>query len=96
MFRSIWRLLFAYRLHTQADTTLLVHFKDLHLYVIALGWPESGTLTVKSLKQAEKIGKVRLLGSDARLQWSLGKDGLKITLPDAKPCDHAFVFRIEK
>ena len=40
-----------------------------------------------------------LAGSAALISavvWSLAKDGLKITLPDAKPCDHAFVFRIEK
>jgi alpha-L-fucosidase len=78
------------RFTTQGDT----------LYAIALDWPESGVVTIKTLKSGSelypgKIAKIQLVGSDADLQWARTEEGLKITLPDEKPCDHAFVFRVE-
>lgn len=69
------------------------------LYAIALGWPESGSLTIKTLAQGSKeypaaIHKVELLGQDGALQFKRDERGLNITLPQQKPNDYAYVFRI--
>ena len=69
------------------------------LYAVALAWPESGRVTIKSLVSdntlfSHTIAKVEMLGVGEPLQWSRGADGLTITLPSYKPCEHAFAFRI--
>ena len=70
------------------------------LYAIALAWPEGGELTIKSLKSnsphyPQQIATIKMLGSDAELEWTRDKTGLKIALPQTKPHEHAYVFRIE-
>lgn len=67
------------------------------LYAICLGWPtEPVTIEAcKNLYEAE-IKAISMLGSDAPLQWSLNPDGLTIVPPDVPPCEHAFVFKIER
>ena len=41
-----------------------------------------------------QIKAVALLGSKAKLKWSRDNSGLTIELPEQKPCDHAFAFKI--
>ena len=66
------------------------------LYAIALGWPEDGKLTVRSLAAAAgNIAQVSLLGHAGDLRWSQTADALVVTLPDNKPCEHAFALKIE-
>ena len=37
------------------------------------------------------------MGSDEQLTWRLGEDGLEIERPNTdKPCDLAYVYRIER
>ncbi len=69
------------------------------LYAIALGWPQNGKLTIKSLAAGSpntkrEIRNVSLLGSPAKLQWARGPEGLTIQLPAQKPGDYAFAFKI--
>ncbi len=69
------------------------------LYAIALDWPGK-TMIVKSLGAAAKmpdkrIASVKLLGSRQRLRWKQEPDGLKVELPEIRPCNYAFVLRIE-
>lgn len=69
------------------------------LYAAAMGWPENGTLTVKTLAAGAPaiVGKVRsvtLLGSSETLHWTQTADGLVVTLPAAKPCDHVYMLKI--
>lgn len=65
------------------------------LYAIALGWPSSGKLEVRSLaKAAGPIGAVTLLGHSGLLAWTQGEDGLVATLPAQKPFETAFVLKI--
>ena len=65
------------------------------LYAIALGWPKDGKLLVKSLGSAAgKVSSVSLLGHAGELTWKQGEQGLEIDLPAAKPCEHAFAFKI--
>jgi len=71
------------------------------LYAIALDWPQNvGELVIKSLNTngaslaKGQIASVSLLGSDAKLSWEHGAEGLKIGLPTQKPGDFAFAFKI--
>jgi alpha-L-fucosidase len=69
------------------------------LYVVALGWPENGQLVIQSVGTRspdydQDVAAVHLLGSPAKLKWKRDENGLAITLPAQKPCDHAFAFKI--
>ena len=69
------------------------------LYAAAMGWPDSRTLTVKTLAAnapglVGTVKTVSLLGSSAPLPWTQTADGLVVTLPEQKPCDHAYVLKI--
>lgn len=69
------------------------------LYAIALAWPEGGTISVRSLASdatlfTGAIEKVELLGHSEPLRWSRDASGLRITVPDTRPGEHAFAFRI--
>jgi alpha-L-fucosidase len=69
--------------------------KGTALYAIALGWPEDGKLRIKSLaSDAGKVTSVNLLGHTGALVWTQGGQGLEITLPKARPCEHAFALKI--
>jgi alpha-L-fucosidase len=65
------------------------------LYAIALGWPEDRRLAIRSLAtSAGKIIGVALLGHSGDLPWSQTADGLMVTLPEKKPCEHAYVLKV--
>ncbi|WP_066213967.1 alpha-L-fucosidase [Flammeovirga sp. MY04] len=73
--------------------------KGNNLYAIALDWPKEDHLLVKSLGKSQnildkEIKSIQLLGSDAKLNYSLEEEGLKIQLPE-KVGAHAFAFKIE-
>jgi alpha-L-fucosidase len=68
------------------------------LYAIALAWPGE-KLVIKSLAAGNPLAEgdvtdVKLLGHEGKLSWSRTADGLVVTMPDRKPCDHAFVVEI--
>jgi alpha-L-fucosidase len=68
------------------------------LYAIVLGWPENGRVVINSLGTNSdlldyEIAKVELVGG-GQLTWERNADALTIDLPDQKPGDHAYVFRI--
>lgn len=69
------------------------------LYAIVLDWPQD-KLVIKSLKSTTQISSkgiasVSLLGSRATLEWSRDKNGLAIVPPTEKPCQYAYVFKID-
>ena len=69
------------------------------LYAIALGWPEDGRLTIKSLAtrgggKGNRIRRVELLGHKGKLSFTQSADGLIVTLPGQKPCEYAWALRI--
>jgi len=69
------------------------------LYAMALGWPANGKLAIRSLARPagetfNSIAGVSLLGHDGKLDLSQTADGLTVTLPSRKPCEHAFTFKI--
>lgn len=65
------------------------------LYAFALGWPENGEMTVRSLASAAgKVTRVRLVGYPGELEWSQTAEGLVVKLPAQKPCEHAVAFDV--
>jgi alpha-L-fucosidase len=66
------------------------------LYAIAYEWPADG-VSIKALGTTNSIGKisgVELLGHKGALGFSQDEGGLNIKLPNAKPCDYAYAFKI--
>jgi alpha-L-fucosidase len=69
------------------------------LYAVVLAWPGE-SVTLKTLGTTSPQGKgevtsVHLLGHAGDLAWSRREDGLTVTMPAQKPCDHAFTLKIE-
>ena len=69
------------------------------LFAIALAWPQSRRLLVRSLARGgelapEAITAVDLLGSPEKLAWRWSPDGLAVDLPATPPGEHAFALRI--
>ena len=65
------------------------------LYAIALGWPGSGRLEIRSLRSGEgEVKAVRLLGHDGPVQWKQTQTGLDVSLPDRDPLPHALALQI--
>jgi alpha-L-fucosidase len=67
------------------------------LYAIALAWPDSGKLVIKSLgggANKTKVKDVSLLGYSGTLEWKQTARGLEVSLPGSKPCDYAFALKI--
>ena len=70
------------------------------VYAIVMGWPDK-PLHIRAMgKQANNfagsIASVSLLGANAPVKWSQEQDGLTVEFPADKPCDHAFVLKIEQ
>ena len=74
--------------------------RDDVLYAILLDWPATGQVTIKTLAEdnavaPELIKSIELLGHQSSLRWSRDEKGLRVNLPDQKPCRFAYVLRIE-
>ncbi len=72
--------------------------KEKNLYAILLSWPGEQAV-IKSLSKVsgllkQKIQKVGLLGIKESLNWVQDNEGLKVTLPNQRPCEHAYVLKI--
>jgi len=72
--------------------------KDDNLYAISLGWPIRGIVIETAAKYLypEEIKSVSLLGVDQKLEWRMTEAGLEIAVPDKRPCDYAYAFKIER
>src|SRR4051794_6960386 len=71
------------------------------LYVILMGWPADGKAVVKSLNSGDpqqfgKIGQVRLLGANDAVSFRQTSDGLIVDLPARRPCEHAYVLKVDR
>jgi len=69
-----------------------------YLYAIALDWPQSGELLVKSLSTAcphlKSIRSAELLGHKGAIDWKQDERGLSVTLPENKPSPFAPTLRL--
>ena len=72
---------------------------DRVLYAYFLAWPDDGRITIASLSPRFapklKIKSVKMLGKSKSLNFEQTGDGLIVTLPKRKPCDHAWAICIE-
>lgn len=73
--------------------------KDGVLYAICLEWP-NGNLDIKSLGYDGKISKgqiksISMIGSDEKIEWEQKSQVLVVKFPRLKPCDFAYVLKIE-
>jgi alpha-L-fucosidase len=66
------------------------------LYALALGWPDTNTLTIRSLAAGVRgqVRQVELLGTGQALHHRRDDQGLTISLPQNKTGDHAHTFKI--
>ncbi len=69
------------------------------LYATAMGWPDSGQLTLRTLAAdapgvVGDVKTVHLLGVPGALAFTRTADGLVVTLPTQKTGDHAWVLKI--
>ena len=87
--------------YTSEDIRFTV--KDNILYAIALEWPGEECLVRsfndnyrKNPLHKDEIREITMLGDGNPLTWSMEEDGLLIQTPEERPCEHAFVFRIER
>ncbi|HVT88044.1 MAG TPA: alpha-L-fucosidase [Tepidisphaeraceae bacterium] len=67
--------------------------RDGALYAILLGWQDNGIAMIDSITTVPQ--NVRMLGIDQPLKFSCDSRGLHVNLPPSRPCDHAFVLKIE-
>ena len=61
-----------------------------------MGWPEKETV-IKPLGTASagmKVANVALLGFPGKLKWTQEAEGLKVQMPQEKPCDHVITLKI--
>ena len=70
------------------------------LYATAMGWPDSGKLTLTTLAATAPgivgdVKSVHLLGVSDALPFARTADGLVVTLPAQKTGDHAHVLKIQ-
>ncbi|MDR1624023.1 MAG: alpha-L-fucosidase [Tannerellaceae bacterium] len=81
--------------YTASDIRFTAKGND--LYAISLNWSDNEVL-IKSLdKQAiadAKIIGIKLLGSDAKINWQQTDGGLKVFFPKNKPGEYAYAFKI--
>jgi len=69
------------------------------LYAIALGWPEDGKVTVRSLAQPpgsaiNRIKKVSLLGYNGPIRWTQTPEALIVNLPSHKVSEFSAALKI--
>lgn len=69
------------------------------LYAFAMGWPDNGRITITSLAENSPhapgaIERVELLGVKEPLKFTRDAAGVSVALPEKKPCDYAWGFRI--
>ena len=83
-------------------TSLDIRFttKNNVVYAIVMGWPESGQVLIKSMKEGsnnlnKSIENVKMLGMDSNLSFKQTAEGLTVNLPERKPeLSYAFALRI--
>jgi alpha-L-fucosidase len=66
------------------------------VYAFVMGWPENETV-IKPLgtdNAGVKVANVALLGFPGKLVWTQEAEGLRVQMPQAKPCDHVIALKV--
>lgn len=74
--------------------------KGKSLYAIVLDWPGE-ELLIRTLGSKGKlypgdIKSISMLGSQETIQWKQKEEGMLVRFPNVKPCDFAYVLKIER
>ncbi len=68
------------------------------VYAICFTWSDEGVF-IKSLGKEVRgdieVVDVSMLGVAEKLQWTRQANGLSVVFPDKKPCEHAYVLKIQ-
>ena len=64
------------------------------VYAIELAWPDDGTVTIRSIKPADRVQDVRLLGSSTPVRWQSTAQGLVLHVGARPAGPAAFVYAI--
>jgi len=67
------------------------------LYAIGLAWPGTGEAVIHSLAltlDGKRVQSVSLVGSETKVQFSQGPDGLRVVLPNLAPPKYAYALRV--
>lgn len=69
------------------------------MYAILLGWSFAGKVSIRALRRQgywkEEIRKITMLGDGRELGFVQDGTALTVTLPDEKPCETAWVLKLE-
>ncbi len=65
------------------------------LYAIEMAWPETGSVTIASIRPSMSVKAVKLLGSDGPVDFRQTEAGLVLTPPAGAARQYAYVYRIE-
>jgi alpha-L-fucosidase len=71
--------------------------KDGNLYVTSFEWPENGRIEIPFVltnQPGVELNEVKLLGYEGELKVEETDKGLVIELPNEKPCNYAWAFKI--
>ena len=74
--------------------------KNGYLYAFVMDWPKrhQNPIVLPNLTEMNQrisnVISVELIGHDEDLEWENHGDGLHVTLPSKKPCDHAYALKI--
>jgi alpha-L-fucosidase len=83
---------------TKAPIEIRFTAKGNSLYAICMAWPAK-EVTIRTLAPpglaGRKIAGVRMLGSTDEVRWQQTTDGLVLSVPQTKPGQFAFVYRID-
>lgn len=83
--------------YTSQDVRYTSSKDDMVLYATLLGWPGAGkTITLKSIHWNTHIKRIRMLGSNETVEWSLSRNGLNVIMPSVPPSELAVTLRIDK
>ena len=70
---------------------------DNAVYAVSLGWPRDlSKIKCMDRLYTEEMSSVTMLDSEKKLSWTLSREGLEISAPRRKPCQHAFVYKIAR
>jgi len=67
------------------------------LYAVGLAWPGSGEAVIHSLALTlggKRVQSVSLVGSETKVQFSQGPDGLRVVLPKVAAPKYAYALRV--
>ena len=69
-----------------------------NLYAICLAWPgtEASIRTVWERLYPSEIVSIELLGVEKKLKWRMEDDAIHKEVPEKRPCEHAYVFKITR